>query len=196
MELRPAFDAVFGIEDALEDVVVRSTQPALAAIKLAWWRERLQDLDDGKVPAEPRFQAVARVLLPRGITGAELAKLTEGWDGVLLDPIDYPLVSEHGVVLLSLLAALLEQPAPSRDIGLVFGCAYIARRSAAVDLDSAPPPVLDRVSYKRQPRAVRPVTILAALAGRDLRLRGRVFEPEATPGRSWTLLRHRLTGHI
>jgi len=78
-ELRPAFDALFAIDDAMADVVVRSTEPRLAAIKLAWWRERLEELDDGKVPAEPRLQAAAEHLLSRGVTGAELSRLEDGW---------------------------------------------------------------------------------------------------------------------
>ena len=52
------------------DVVARSTEPALGAIKLAWWRERLEELDHGKVPAEPRLQAAAAELLPREIRAA------------------------------------------------------------------------------------------------------------------------------
>jgi len=39
-ELRPAFDALFSLDDALADVVARSSEPMLGAIKLAWWRER------------------------------------------------------------------------------------------------------------------------------------------------------------
>jgi phytoene synthase len=83
VELRPAFDALFDIDDAMADVVVRSTQPALGAIKLAWWRERLEELDQGKVPAEPRLQAAAAELLPRGISGAELAGLEDAWSALL-----------------------------------------------------------------------------------------------------------------
>src|SRR5919107_5615783 len=84
VELRPAFDALFDIEDAMADVVTRATEPALAAIKLAWWRERLEELDRGQVPAEPRLQAAAAELLPRGVSGAELAELEDGW-ATLLD---------------------------------------------------------------------------------------------------------------
>ena len=47
VELRPAFDALFDIDEAMADVVARSTEPTLAAIKLAWWRERLEELRTG-----------------------------------------------------------------------------------------------------------------------------------------------------
>src|SRR5688572_10800388 len=83
-ELRPAFDVLFDIDDALAAVVARSTEPALAAIKLAWWREQLERLDSEARPAEPRLRAAAAELLPRGVTGAMLAGLEEGW-ATLLD---------------------------------------------------------------------------------------------------------------
>ena len=72
VELRPAFDALFGIDDALAEVVATATQPALGAIRLAWWREALERLDASPPPPEPRLQAAATELLPRGISGATL----------------------------------------------------------------------------------------------------------------------------
>src|SRR5215210_353370 len=84
VELRPAFDALFDIDDAMGAVVARATEPALAAIKLAWWREQLEELDQGKVPAEPRLRAAAAELVRRGIKGAELTALEAGW-ATLLD---------------------------------------------------------------------------------------------------------------
>src|SRR5215217_5771226 len=74
-ELRAAFDALFAIDDATGEIVVRSTQPALGAIKLAWWRERLAELDQGIVPDEPRLQAAVAELLPRGVSGADLSRI-------------------------------------------------------------------------------------------------------------------------
>ena len=60
-----------------------STQPALGAIRLAWWREALERLDTSPPPPEPRLQAVATELLPRGVTGAMLAELEDGWAALL-----------------------------------------------------------------------------------------------------------------
>ena len=59
VELRPAFDALFAIDDAMAEVVASSSQPALGAIRLAWWREALERLDNGPPPAEPRLQAAS-----------------------------------------------------------------------------------------------------------------------------------------
>src|SRR5215211_6804297 len=83
VELRPTFDALFAIDDAMGEVIARATEPALAAIKLAWWRERLEELDEGKIPAEPRLQAAADELLTRSISGTRLAELEGGWATLL-----------------------------------------------------------------------------------------------------------------
>ena len=193
-ELRPAFDALFAIDDAMGDVVARATEPALAAIKLAWWRERLQELDNGKVPAEPRLQAAVDELLPRGIKGGELARLEEGWGGMLYDPPDGALLTEHGTRLFQIGAKLLNVEFDDRTIGeagRLFAGVDAARRGF---LDLVPGSAVAR--GPRVARAARPLTALAALAARDLRKGGPPFEPEATPGRALALLMHRLTGRI
>jgi len=91
----------------MADVVMRATQPALAAIKLAWWRERLEELDHGKVPAEPRLRAAVSELRPRGITGAELARLEEGWAALLAEQPDSDRALERGARLFALAGRLL-----------------------------------------------------------------------------------------
>lgn len=192
--LRPAFDALFAIDDAMAEVVAKASEPALAAIKLAWWRERLQELDDGNVPAEPRLQAAAAELLPRGLTGADLAELEDGWAGLLSDPPDMALVTEHGARLFALGARLLSVAFDDETIGVagrLFAGVDAARRGfVEVIPGSAGPP------GSRIPSRARPLTALAALAARDLRRGGPPFEPEATPGRALVLLRHRFTGRV
>jgi len=193
-ELRPAFDALFAIEDAMADVVVRSTEPGLAAIKLAWWRERLEELDDGIVPPEPRLQAAESELLPRGIDGGDLAELEEGWAGLLYNPPDMALVTEHGTRLFKLGARLLNVEFDDRTIGAA------GRLFAGVDAGRRG--VIDIIAGSSGnggptiPSRARALTGLAALAARDLKRGGPPFEPEGTPGRAWALLRHRLTGRI
>ena len=178
----------------MADVVARSTQPTLGAIKLAWWRERLEELDDGKVPAEPRLQAAAAELLPRGVSGGDLAELEEGWSAAFYEPLDMALVTEHGTRLFTIAARLLNVEFDDGIVGVagrLFARVDFARRGfidlAAGSSDRGGPTI---------PRRARPLTGLAALAARDLGRGGPPFEPEGTPGRAWTLLRHRLTGRI
>lgn len=168
-------------------MVFRSTEPALGAIKLAWWRERLEELDEGKVPAEPRLAAAAQELLPRGISGAELAELELGWAALLQERPDLKLALDRGAKLFGLAARLLgddPQPTLLAPAGRLFAAGKLNRIGLAPNEAPAIP------LLARAPSRFRPVTALAALAARDLDRR----EPEATPARAWTLLRHRLTG--
>ncbi len=193
IELRPAFDALFDIDDALAAVVARATEPSLGAIKLAWWRERLEELDTGEIPAEPRLRAVAAVLLPPGVRGAELAELTEGWAALLDERPDPELVSTGGANLFAIAERLLGAADPLIEpAGRLYGRVNAARHGLM-----AMQPATDelrQLSAHRFPKRLRPLTGLTALAARDRR-RSRP-EPEATPGRSWALIRHRMTGKV
>ena len=185
---------MFDIDQAMADVVARATEPALAAIKLAWWRENLEQLDTAPPTAEPRLQAAARELLPRGLSGAEIAALEESW-ALLLQADDQQAflrgVAARGPTLFALAARLLGLTMDEQleNAAQEFAAADLGRRRL---LDMAPP-ALRRASSK-SPRRARPLTALAALARRDLRRDGPPFEPEATPGRAWNLIWHRFTG--
>ena len=65
-DVRPAWMALHGLDLELESVVAGTTEPMIGAIRLAWWREALQGLDAGKVPAQPLLQLIAAEVLPRG----------------------------------------------------------------------------------------------------------------------------------
>ena len=187
--MRPAFDALFDIDDAMGAVVASATQPALAAIKLAWWRERLQELDDVKVPAEPRLQAAARELLPRGISGAQLSQLEPGWAVLLQEMPDPDETLERGVRLFEMAAQLLDVSPP--DYLRIGGRIYVAGQLTRCRM--APDGLGFVVGGPRIPMRFRRLTGMAVLARRDL-WRAPDLEPEATPGRAWALLRHWLTG--
>ena len=193
--LRPAFDALFAIDDAMAEVVARSTEPTLAAIKLAWWRESLEKLDREPPPPEPRLQAAARELLPRGLSGAALSSLEEPWALLLMkdqQAVFMRGVALRGPVLFELAARLLGVTLDDLgDSAQSFAAADLGRRSI---LDLAPLKL--RRSKVRSPRKARPLTMFGALARRDMRTGGPPFEPEGTPGRAWALLRHRLTGRL
>ena len=189
VHLREAFDALFAIDDAMAEVVLTATQPALAAIKLAWWRESLERLDHRPPPAEPRLQAVARELLPRGLTGVQVAELEGGWLALLEEVQDWHRVTERGVVLFGMAQRLLGADEPVAEAGRAWAGVDLSRRTGERHWLGSPE--LTGCLAKR----VRPLTVLAALALRDQR-RGWPPEPEATPQRSWTILRHRLTGRL
>lgn len=175
-------------------VVATASQPAVAAIKLAWWREALEKLDREPAPAEPRLQAAAAQLLPRGISGTDVAELEQHWSA-LLQPAELELfmpgVAGRADTLFGLAARLLGVPWDSRveNASRSFVTVDLARRGIwdLVPLDLPRP-------RRSVPRRDRPLTAFYALARRDMQSGGPPFEPEATPARAWALLRHRLTG--
>jgi len=194
VELRTAFDALFEIDDALAEVVASSTQPALGAIRLAWWREALERLDTNPPPPEPRLQAVAAELLPRGVSGKELAGLEAGWSALLEEIPDMVEVRKRGALLFGLGARLLGIEAIDETIdraGRLFASVDVSRRGFAGIASGRPEFTRTKARHR-----VRPLTAFAALADRDLRRGSQPFEPEATPGRALTLIRHRLFGIV
>ena len=198
VELRPAFDALFGLDDVMGEIVASSTQPALGAIRLAWWREALERLDSNPPPAEPRLQAVARDLLPLGLKGAQIGALERGWSALLDEEPDVEAVSTRGEALFGVAGLLLARQG-SPPGGSIFAVMDAARRChdpvIRQSLLAGAEAMTASLPNHRMPVDFRPITMFACLALRDLRSDG-TFEPEATPGRAWTLLRHRWTGRI
>ena len=188
--LRSAHDALFGIDEAMAEVVASASQPALGAIKLAWWRAALERLDEAPPPGEPRLHAVAKELLPRGISGADLAGIEDGWAALLDEEIDWARVATRGERLFAIAGRLLgADDAGLVEAGRTFALGDAARRGAAVP-QHAMALARQQLRALRFPARLRPLSALTCLALRD------PLEPEATPARAFALLRHRFTGRI
>jgi phytoene synthase len=188
----------------MADVVRTSSQPMLGQIRLAWWRERLEALDRGEVPAEPRLQAVASELLPRGIAGSTLASLEGGWlrlfDDFPWDISTSEAIWFRGRLLFGLggriLGASSEQIDGAGGLWALVDAARHCSDAASRDMLIGQAGRFARsLSGARFPFAVRPVTGLAGLAVRDL-ARRESFEPEGTRARAAAILAHRLTGRL
>ncbi len=193
IEMRSAFDALFAVDDVMAEVVASSTQPALGAIRLAWWREALERLDRHPPPAEPRLAAVAAELLPRGVTGAMLAGIESGYATLLDEEPDSDRIGDGGAALFAVGAALLgAHDVKLEEAGRIHAFARAARRGlAAIPSESQD----DTLATHRFPRRLRPLTAFARLAARDVRM-APDLEPEATPARAAALLAHRMTGRL
>jgi phytoene synthase len=202
---RRAIEALFLIDAAMGDVVRTTREPMLGPIRLAWWRERLEALDgSGSAPAEPRLQKVERELLPRGVSGHDLAGLEPGWLR-LLEPFPWTMETSEAVWLrgnrlFGLAARALD--GGSEQIQAAGG--FWALVDAARHCSDAPSRAMllgqarsfaRNLAPVRFPPTLRPLSMLAAIAARDCR-RGEPFEREGAPGRVAAMLRHRLTGRI
>ena len=191
--VRPAIAALWAVDEAMAAVVAEATQPALGAIKLAWWAEALARLDSAPPPPEPRLQSVVAELIPLGISGAEIAGIERGWRGLLDETPDPDEVAFRGQVLFSLSARLLDandaNDAKLVEAGRLFALGDSMRRGFP-EFSDARDRTAASLKSSRFGRGVRPVTLAARLAARD------PGEAEATPGRAFALITHRLTGAV
>lgn len=168
---RPGLMALFALDCELAQLVATTTEPMLGEIRLAWWRERLTELDDGKAPAQPLLEALLAHALPT-ITGAALARLEDRWLG-LIGTEDVPESHiEGGGHLFALAARLL---GGDTDHGAALGRAWALG-------EAMPGP---------SPAPLRPLRALAMLALRDAgRARANLpREPRGSLARQWILLK-------
>ena len=183
---RPAMTTLWRLDERLGAIVAEGAErnAAIAAIKLAWWREALERLDTAPPPAEPLLRAIAADLLPDGVTGAELAAIAGGWD-VLLEGMDEAeddtaTLARHAAARgggLFTIAARLLGGAGALDVAAAGGLWALASlappfRDAARELARAQRPAV----RPRWPRRLRAIGVLAILA------RDRMARPAALPG--------------
>jgi phytoene synthase len=193
------------LDSTLGGLLAGGSQPMVTQIKLAWWREALEALDRAPPPAEPLLQAVARTLLPAGLSGAMLAEMTEGWEILLTaetvreeDLAAY--ARQRGGLLFCCSAIVLAQPsgAEVERAGRAWALVDLARRSGAVEeaeqAIEAARLRIDGLFGRRWPAALRPLGMLAALAKRDAECGVGRFERQGAPARMLAMARHRLTG--
>jgi 15-cis-phytoene synthase len=176
--------------------VSTSSDVRLGAIRLAWWRERLEELDEGKSAAELRLRSVALELLPQGISGQKLTQLEDAWLP-LLEPFPWGVSQADGLklrgrVLFGVGARLLgagatEAEATGAFWSLVDGAHHCSDPPSRDFLRAQARAALAGLG-RPLPRRLRPLTVLAALAAADLVREGSGLK------RLTAAVRHRLTG--
>ncbi|HZG08409.1 MAG TPA: squalene/phytoene synthase family protein [Allosphingosinicella sp.] len=200
--VRPALEALWRLDAALGAVLTSGREPLISQIKLAWWRDALEALDTGSTPFEPALQAVAAHLLPRRISGSELAPMPEGWTLLLTpDPMSADELSTYGArrgaVLFKASAKLLagEEHSQLAAAGEAWALIDLARHSGSeADAQAALEAARARLSPHRWPRRLRPLGMLAVLAARDAEPARPRWEEQGAPGRMLRMLSHRFTG--
>lgn len=203
-ERRPALAALWRLDTALGTVLAGGREPMLSQIKLTWWRDSLARLDEAPPPAEPALQDAAAHILPRGIKGGQLARLEEGWSLLLApEPLGADALGRYalgrGALLFRFSSSLLGFQINERvkRAGEGWALADLARHSNNVDARAALAAAAERLSdvaAQRWPAPLRPLGMLAMLAGRDAERGIEAREPQGAPARMARMFRHRLTG--
>lgn len=196
---RPALAALWRLDAALGSVLASGREPMVTRIRLAWWREAVERLDREPPPPEPLLQALAAEVLGRGVTGAELAGLEEGWEAITA--VGAPSAEElarHGEArggrLFALSARLLGDEAfPVAAAGARWALADLARHSSDPrEAGAARAMARAKAGEPRWPKRLRPLGMLATLALSDLNKA--TPHPPGSPMRMLRMMFHRITG--
>ena len=180
--------ALLALDQRLAAILRNGGEPALAQIKLAWWRERL-----GESPARwPQGEPLLALLREFPGGPGVLAGVVDGWEMLLGDRLDTPEIAQFG---------------DGRAAGWIAlggdGAGVVARKWALADL-LLNLPAGDEAETVRAalagepqrgatlPRDLRPLVVLNALAARAIR-RG-AAELLDSPGALVTAMRVGLLG--
>jgi len=199
--VRPALTSLWALDEAFGKVLATGREPMIGRIRLAWWREALERLDREPAPKEPVLEAIASEVLPRGLKGAALAEMEEGWIAVAgqepLQPAELDSYAAHrGGLMFRFAAELLGRPSPEAErAGEVWALVDLARHSTErSDIEAALDAARSRTMPRRWPKALRPLGMIGVLAARDLERGAEQWEEPGAPPRTARMLRHRLTG--
>lgn len=198
---------MFALDAALGNVLRTTREQMLGRIRYAWWRERLQELDEGIVPAEPVLEGAARIVETGRLDGNALAQLVDRWEPLLEDmPWEGEVTGAifgRGAFLFGYAGLLLSADLPGIKLAQVAGSLWTGMDFAKHCTDADERDTIIDVAHDTMEKfgggpvemAVRPLTMLGLLARRDLE-RWPEIEPQGTPARAWLMIHHRLTGKL
>jgi phytoene synthase len=203
-DARAALTLLWRLDERLADVVRATKEARLGQIRLAWWREALERLDAHPAPEEPLLRAIAAELLPRGVTGAALGRVADGWV-VLLAPL--PLAeaeiaahaADRGGALFDAAAIILgdtraEVAVAGEGWALVDLAFHLGDRPTAEAALALARQRIAQTGGWRWPSRLRAVGALHALAKRDAAAGLAVPREIGSPRRVARALLHRVTG--
>ena len=202
---RSGLAALFALDATLANILRTTREPMVGQMRLTWWHEALTRLDSAAPPGEPVLQALARDVVPRGISGARLAGMIDGWEELLdAGTLDDAAIGRHADARGGTLFAMAGEMLGARDTDPVVPAGkgwaladlgrHLADRSIAervLRLAAAP---LVEAGLARWSRAARPLGALAQIARMNLAVPLDMPLPIGAPRRVGRLLLHRLRG--
>ncbi|MEP5938950.1 MAG: hypothetical protein ABJ239_11535 [Erythrobacter sp.] len=177
--LRGAAAVFFVLDQRLARIVASSSEPMLAQMKLAWWRETLLKPVDERPNGDAVLDAASRHCADNG---AGLVALVDGWEHLLEEP---PLGEEHALGFANGRSAALSSAlnlSDSKQVPAAFVRAVrswaLADLAANVSLEDERAFLIELAkqsepSNGKLPRKARGVAVLAALGKRSIERGGR-----------------------
>lgn len=199
-EARSALTALFALDERFGGIVSSTSEPMIGLMRLAWWREALEKLDRDPAPAEPLLGLLAAQVLPRGVSGAALAAIEDGWAALIDGEPDDDAIARHGrergAHLFNAAALLLGVDDPRlAKAGEVWALADLGYRHSSASVRekarSQARKRADELPSGRWAASARPLAALFVLARRDA---GAGSRAQGSPGRLLRMLALRLTG--
>lgn len=195
---RERLRTLWAVDERFGAIVADTGESSIGEMRLLWWREALEGLDD-RVPKEPLLERAAEAAAGEGASWGAMA---EGWHALLEAPIEAAelerFASERGERLFRLSAELLGgSEGPAERAGRSWALVDLAHRLsdarlAAEALRMARTAEGEWTGY-RWPARLRPLGALAVLARRDA-ANGVPGRRQGSPARVARMAWHRLTG--
>jgi phytoene synthase len=91
---RAALEALAAFDREMGAILASTREPLVGQMRLTWWREAVIALDHARPPAQPVLQALAGAVIPAGVMGASLARVIDGWEMLLREPLDGEAVAQ------------------------------------------------------------------------------------------------------
>ncbi|HSQ96749.1 MAG TPA: hypothetical protein VLM18_11735 [Croceibacterium sp.] len=166
--VRPVTLALLALDARLGAIVRRGSEPVLAQMRLAWWRDLLSTEPASWPHGDPLLELLSLWHEP-----AALGAVVESWEALLGDSLDARSISAFGLgrgeAFAHLARELCEEAPPAAACGQLWALADLAanlsdpgERAAAIEAAALLPPC------RKLPRALRPLAVLAGLARRSL----------------------------
>ena len=161
---RPLWRAAFALDAELGRVVARASEPMLAQIRLAWWRDRLREPSEHWPAGNPLLDLIG---LSWGPDTRGLVAMIEGWNQLIGDaPLPSEAIADFAAGRAAPFDRIADTPGAGRRWALVDFAAHAsdeAERRTAVMLAGLQKPT------PLSTRRARPLAVLDRLAKRALR---------------------------
>lgn len=162
-DVKAALQLLLTFDSRLADIVLQSSEPMIAQIKLAWWHDAITSASDKRPKGEPLLATLANIEQRFDVTTA-MATLVDAWRLLAASDDWAPELRQRFGAMRAMGVfrsyATWLQTDVSSDVGIYWALNDLDRRMGKA------PSMLTKMAPL--PRALRPLSILAFAAARDV----------------------------